>query len=149
MTRRRMFSLARAGQARRGFGEIGRRGTPGAALLLSSSGIALATLWNILFPDTSFTLMMAISMFGAMFTWLMIFVTHLFFRSRHAHKQLAFRMWGYPYSSAAGPLLMAALLPTTFFSPEFRMTLGSGIPPLLPFSFCYWNFASDPITYKL
>src|SRR5260370_23767448 len=128
MTRRRMFSLARAGQARRGFGEIGRRGTPVAALLLSSIGIALATLLNILFPDTSFTLMMAISMFGAMFTWLMIFVTHLFFRSRHAHKQLAFRMWGYPYSSAAGAVLMAAILLTTFFTPPFRLALRYRLP---------------------
>src|SRR5260370_13916866 len=135
MTRRRMFSLARAGQARRGFGEIGRRGTPGAALLLSSSGIALATLWNILFPDTSFTLMMAISMFGAMFTWLMIFVTHLFFRSRHAHKQLAFRMWGYPYSSAAGAALVAAPLLPIFFSRPIPTKLVYAIPPPLLFAF--------------
>jgi len=35
--------------------------------VLSSIGIALATVLNVLFPGTSFTLMMAISMFGAMF----------------------------------------------------------------------------------
>ena len=149
ITTRMMFSLARAGQAPRRFGEIGRRGTPVAALLLSSIGIALATLLNILFPDTAFTLMMAISMFGAMFTWLMIFVTHLFFRRRHAVGQvpdLPFRMWGYPYSSVAGAVLMAAILVTTFFTAEFRMTLVYGIPLLVLLSVLYWNFGPKPIT---
>jgi L-asparagine transporter-like permease len=141
-----MFSLARAGHAPRRLGELSARGTPVSALLMSSIGIALATLLNVLFPDTAFTLMMAISMFGAMFTWLMIFVTHLYFRRRHAQEQLAFRMWGYPYLTLAGAVLMAAILVTTFFTAEFRMTLISGIPMLLLLSLCYWNFGAKPIT---
>ena len=49
--------------------------------------------------------MISVSMFGALFTWLMIFVTHLFFRRKHP-APTAFRMWGYPYTSAAGATLM-------------------------------------------
>ena len=146
ITTRMMFSLARAGQAPRRFGELSRRGTPVSALLLSSIGIALATLLNVLLPDTSFTLMMAISMFGAMFTWLMIFVTHLYFRRLHTHEQLAFRMWGYPYTSVAGAVLMATILLTTFFTAEFRMTLVYGIPLLLLLSFLYWKLEAKPST---
>ena len=146
ITTRMMFSLARAGQAPRRFGELSRRGTPVSALLLSSIGIALATLLNVLLPDTSFTLMMAISMFGAMFTWLMIFVTHLYFRRLHTHEQLAFQMWGYPYTSVAGAVLMAAILLTTFFTAEFRMTLVYGIPLLLLLSFLYWKLQAKPST---
>jgi L-asparagine transporter-like permease len=71
---------------------LNARGIPRAALLLSSLGIALAAILNALYPDASFTLMMAISMFGAMFTWL-IFITHLFFRRRHANQVLGFRTW--------------------------------------------------------
>ena len=130
ITTRMMFSLARAGHAPRRFGELSARGTPVSALLLSSIGIALATLLNVLFPQGSFTLMMAISMFGAMFTWLMIFVTHLYFRRAHAGERLAFRMWGYPYSSLLGAGLMAAILLTTAFTAEFRMTLVYGLPLL-------------------
>ena len=63
-----------------------RGGTPLNALLLSTSGIAIATVLNVLYPETSFTLMMAISMFGALFTWMMIFVTHYFFRRRWARE---------------------------------------------------------------
>jgi len=137
ITTRMMFSLSRAGYAPRRFGTLSSRGTPVAALLLSTIGIALATAVNILLPDASFTLMMAISMFGAMFTWLMIFVTHIFFRRRHEGAALAFRMWGYPWTSLLGAGLMAAILITTAFTPEFRMTLVYGIPTLAGLSAAY------------
>ncbi len=130
ITARMMFSLARAGHAPRRFGELSSRGTPVPALLLSSIGIALATVLNILFPDASFTLMMAISMFGAMFTWLMIFVTHLYFRRAHTGERTAFRMWGYPYTSLLGAASMTAVLLSTAFTSEFRMTLVYGLPVL-------------------
>ena len=130
ITTRMMFSLARAGYAPRRFGELSARGTPVSALLLSSIGIALATVLNVLFPDASFTLMFSIAIFGALFTWMMIFVTHLYFRRAHAGKALAFRMWGYPYSSLLGAGLMAAILLTTAFTSVFRMTLVYGLPAL-------------------
>jgi AAT family amino acid transporter len=128
---RMMFSLSRAGYAPRGFGELNVRGVPLRALLLSTAGIALAAVLNALYRDASFTLMMAISMFGAMFTWLMIFLTHLFFRRRHPDAVLGFRMWGYPYTSLAGAGLMIGTLVTTAFTREFRMTLVCGVPFLL------------------
>ncbi|MGD0360046.1 MAG: amino acid permease [Bryobacteraceae bacterium] len=131
ITTRMMFSLSRAGYAPRRFGELNARGAPVAALLLSTLGIAVAAVLNALYPDTSFTLMMALGMFGAMFTWLMIFVTHLFFRRRHGSRALAFRMWGYPYSTLLGAALMLAALVTTLFTREFRMTLLCGVPLLL------------------
>ncbi len=131
ITARIMFSLSRAGYAPGCFGELNARGIPLAALLLSSAGIALAAVLNALYPDAAFTLMMALSMFGAMFTWLMIFVTHLFFRRRHADEMLGFRTWGYPYTSIAGAGLMIALLITTSLIREFRMTLVCGVPYLL------------------
>ena len=123
ITTRMMFSLARAGYAPRRFGQLSGRGIPLSALLLSSIGIALAAVLNVLFPDTAFTLMVAISIFGGLFTWMMIFVTHLYFRRAHGGKQLAFRMWGYPYASLLGAGLMAAILLTTAFTRVFRMTL--------------------------
>jgi len=129
---RMMFSLSRAGYAPRRFGELNTRGIPLPAMLLSTMGIAVAAILCVLYPDASFTLMMSISMFGAMFTWLMIFVTHLFFRRvfrrNHRSEVLAFRMWGYPWLTLAGAGLMIACLITTFFTREFRMTLIVGIP---------------------
>ena len=137
ITTRMMFSLSRAGFAPRRFGEVNARGVPIAALLISTTGIALATVLYVFYPDTAFTLMMSLAMFGAMFTWLMIFVTHLFFRRKYRGATLAFRMWGYPYSSLAGAALMAAILLTTVATREFRMTLIFGIPLLAALSVVY------------
>jgi L-asparagine transporter-like permease len=130
ITTRMMFSLARAGYAPQRFGKLSARGTPVSALLLSSIGIALAAVLSVLFPDASFTLMFSIAIFGALFTWMMIFVTHLYFRRAHAGERLAFRMWGYPYASLLGAGLMAAILLTTAFTSVFRMTLVYGLPAL-------------------
>jgi L-asparagine transporter-like permease len=133
ITARMMFSLARAGFAPGMFGKLSARGTPVAALLLSSVGIALAAVLSVLFPDASFPLMFATSIFGGLFTWMMIFVTHLYFRRAHAGKPLLFRMWGYPYTSLLGAVLMAAILVTTAFTGVFRLTLVYGLPALVLF----------------
>jgi amino acid transporter, AAT family len=127
ITTRMMFSLSRAGYAPRRFGELSSRGVPLAALLLSCVGIALAVAFNVTAPEASFALMISVSMFGALFTWLMIFVTHLLFRRRH-REPVGFRMWGYPYTSLAGAVLMLAILITTAFTAQFRMTLVYGLP---------------------
>jgi amino acid transporter, AAT family len=123
--------LSRAGYAPRRFGALSARGTRVAALLLSSAGIAVGAALNVLYRDASFTLMMAVSMFGGMFTWLMIFITHLLFRRRRADAAAGFHMWGYPYTSLLGSGLMIAALITTVFTREFRMTLFYGVPFLL------------------
>lgn len=78
--------------------------------------------------------MISVSMFGALFTWLMIFVTHWFFRRRWAAQgggALTFRMWGFPWLTLLGAGLMLAIMVTTLFTAEFRMTLLTGIPFLI------------------
>lgn len=127
---RMVFSLARAGYAPRRFGRLTSRGVPLGALLLSSSGVAVAALLSAVYQN-AYIIMLAISMFGPLFAWLMIFITHFYFRRRHAGQQLAFRMWGYPYTTFAGAALMAAALATTLFTREFRMALICGVPFLL------------------
>ena len=137
ITTRMLFSLSRAGFAPRRLGVLTRSGVPIAALLVSTLGIGLAAILNARYHDRSFLLMLAISMFGPMFTWLMIFLTHLSFRRRHAHTKLSFRMWGYPYTSLLGAALMFAALVTTLFTREFRPTLIYGIPFLLALTAAY------------
>ncbi len=131
ITTRMMFSLARAGYAPRRLGALSGRGVPLNSLLLSSLGIALATALSVIAPHTSFILMVAISSFGALFTWMMIFVTHYRFRrarERSGAPPLKFRMMGFPYTTLLGAGLMAAVLLTTLFTPAFRLTLVFGIP---------------------
>ena len=131
ITTRMMFSLARAGDAPRRLGALSGRGVPLNSLLLSSLGIALAAALSVLAPQSSFILMVAISSFGALFTWMMIFVTHYRFRrarERSGAPPLPFRMIGFPYTTLLGAGLMAAVLVTTLFTPAFRLTLVFGAP---------------------
>ncbi|HYL04330.1 MAG TPA: amino acid permease, partial [Steroidobacteraceae bacterium] len=126
VTTRMMFSLARAGHAPRRLGVLNRRGVPLYSLLLSSLGIAVATVLSVIAPQSAFILMLAISAFGAMFTWMMIFVTHYYFRRAHLGRgtaPLRFRIPGFPATTLLGAALMAAVLVTTAFTPAFRMTL--------------------------
>jgi L-asparagine transporter-like permease len=125
---RMMFSLARAGQAPARFGRLNGQGAPAWALALSSAGIAVAAVLNALWPDQAFALMIAVSMFGAMFTWLMIFVTHVAFRRKTAAADLPFRLPGQPWGSVLGAGLMGAVLLTTAFTGPFRLTLAYGVP---------------------
>jgi len=102
-------------------------------LLVSSSGVAVATVLNIIAPKAAFLTMVAISAFGALFTWMMIFVTHWYFRRRRAKDSgdAAFRMWGYPVTPLLGAGLMAALMVTTVFTEAFRLMLIVGLPFLV------------------
>lgn len=144
ITTRMMFSLSRAGHAPRRFGVLNGRGVPLNALLLSTAGIAVAAVVNVVSPDRSFILMLSISAFGAMFTWMMIFVTHYFFRRARAQTgepALRFRMYGYPLTTWLGAGLMTAVLVTTAFTPAFRMTLLFGLPFLACLTLVYrWRY---------
>lgn len=134
ITTRMMFSLSRGGDAPASLGRLNARGIPLNALLLSTSGIALATLIYVLFPEQAFTLMIALSMFGAIFTWMMIFLTHYFFRrhhERHGADKLAFRLKFFPASTLLGFFAMLAIMLTTAFTGAFQMTLVFGVPFLL------------------
>jgi AAT family amino acid transporter len=133
ITTRMMFSLSRGGDAPARFGRLSRNGVPVNALLLSASGMALAAVVYVLFPERAFTLMVSLSMFGAMFTWMMIFVTHYFFRRHHDRAggpPPAFRMAFFPWATLLGAGLMIAVLVTTAFTEMFRMTLVFGLPAL-------------------
>ncbi|VWC50420.1 amino acid transport, membrane protein [Burkholderia aenigmatica] len=150
ITTRMMFSLSRAGHAPKALGEVNARGVPFGALMLSTLGIALATVLSVLYPDASFTIMMAVSMFGALFTWMMIFVTHYCFRRRRAALGLpapAFRMRGFPLLTLLGAGLMLAVMVTTYFTAEFHMTLIFGIPFLIALSVVYavWYRRAQPV----
>lgn len=141
---RMMFSLSRAGYAPQLFGRLNAQGSPAFALMLSCAGIAVAAVVNALYQETSFTLMVAISMFGAMFTWLMIFVTHLAFRRKTPPEHLAFKTWGHPFGSLLGAGLMLAIMATTPFTAEFKMTLVYGIPVLAALSLVYAVWCRKP-----
>jgi len=94
-------------------------------------------------PEKAFTLMISISVFGALFTWFMIFVTHYHFRRQHG-APAGFRLWGFPYTTLFGAAMMGAILLTTAVSREFRMTLIYGVPFLAVLVLAWFLFYRRP-----
>jgi len=117
---RTLFSLARAGYVPERLGAVSRRGAPVNALLVSSIGIAAAALVKALWSDTAYQTLFGISLFGALFVWLMIFATHI--ASRRAAR---------PVGSYAGALAIIAVLVSTRWVPGLEVTLVTGVPWLV------------------
>ncbi len=133
---RMLFSLAESGFAPARLARVSARGVPARALWVSAAGIAVAGGVYAWRPDAAFGVMIAVSIFGALFTWGMIFVTHLAFR-RRVGASPTFRMWGYPWTSLAGAGSILAILATTPFTGPFALTLVYGVPFLLVLSAAY------------
>jgi L-asparagine transporter-like permease len=128
---RMMFSLARGGYAPKSLGSITKRGVPLPALLLSTTGLIVATVVAILYPDVAYVYLFGIALFGGLFVWMMIFLTHLFFRrawEARGGRKLPVRMIGYPFTSILGLGLVAAIIITTWWVPGMRPTILSGLP---------------------
>ena len=126
-----MFSLARGGYAPAVFGRVSARGTPVPALVVSAAGLGLATVVAVLYPDSAFVYLFGVSLFGGLYGWLIIFVTHLYFRPKWeamGRPRLPVRMIGYPYTSLLGAGAITAILGATWWVEGMRVTLIAGIP---------------------
>jgi len=141
LSTRMMFSLARAGHAPNLFGRVTRRGVPLPALLISTTGLLIATVVVVVYPSSAFVYLFGIALFGGLFVWMMIFVTHLSFRrswESAGMRRLPVRMIGYPWTSILGAIIVAAIIVTTWWVPGMRPTILSGIPWLGVLSVGYW-----------
>ena len=139
---RMMFSLARGGYAPAAFGRVSARGTPVPALMVSAAGLALAIVVALLFPDSAFVYLFGISLFGGLYAWLIIFVTHLRFRPKWdaaGHPPLPVRMYGHPFGSLAGAVAIAAIMATTWWVEGMRVTLIAGLPWLAVLTVAYFG----------
>ncbi|SPE32629.1 Amino acid permease [Candidatus Sulfopaludibacter sp. SbA3] len=138
---RMMFSLARGGYAPAVFGRVSARGTPVPALLVSAAGLGVAILVAFLYPDSAFVYLFGVSLFGGLYAWLIIFVTHLAFRPKWeaaGHARLPVRLIGYPYTSLLGTAALTAILATTWWVEGMRVTLIAGLPWLAILTAVYY-----------
>jgi amino acid transporter, AAT family len=134
LTSRMLFSLARGGYAPASWGRVSKRGVPLVALMVSAVGLAIALAIALAYPQSAYVVLFGVALFGGLFVWLMIFITHLYFRRRWnalALPRLPVRMIGYPYTSILGAVAIAAILLTTWFVDGMRPALLAGIPWLI------------------
>jgi amino acid transporter, AAT family len=130
---RTLFSLARAGYVPAGLGAVSARGAPVNALLVSSVGLGAAALVCALWPDSAYQWFFGVALFGGLFVWLMIFVTHI-----------AFRRPARPLGSYAGAALLAAILVSAWWVPGLRSTVLAGGPWLALLAIGYRLRARTP-----
>ncbi|WP_373358928.1 amino acid permease [Acinetobacter lactucae] len=137
---RMLFSLSRAGDAPKLFGRISHNGVPINALLLSAVGIGIASIVYTINPSSAFPIMIALSMFGALFTWGSIFVTHMCFRRHMARKgqKLKFKVPASQLISLLGLIAILSIIVTTWFTNEFKSTLQFGVPLVVVLTFFYY-----------
>jgi AAT family amino acid transporter len=144
---RMLFSLARGGYAPAALGHVSSSGTPVRALLVSAAGLGLAILTAIQFPASAFVYLFGVSLFGGLFAWLVIFITHLFFRAKWeaaAGPRLPVRMIGYPYTSIIGAGAILAILVTTWWVEGMRVTLIAGLPWMCLLTAAYFLVKPKP-----
>jgi amino acid transporter, AAT family len=141
MASRMLFSLARGGYAPPLLGRVSKRGTPLPALIASAAGLAVALVVALAYPESAFRYLLGISLFGGLFVWLMIFVTHLAFRPKWIARggpRLPVQLIGYPYTSILGAASILAILATTWWVAGMRITLVSGLPWLAIVTVAYF-----------
>ena len=117
---RTLFSLARAGFVAPSLGRITHAGAPLQAVLVSAAGLGAAVIVRAFWPDSAYVWFFGVALFGGLFVWLMIFVTHI-----------AFCRPAVPLGSWAGAVLIAAILVSTWWVPALRSTLIAGVPWLV------------------
>jgi L-asparagine transporter-like permease len=124
---RMLFSLARSGQAPELFGQLSSRSVPRNAVLVSGAGLAIAALIHWLIGEAAYLYLLGVSLFGAIFCWMIILLTHVRFRRPDV-----------PYTSVAGFCLLLAVLITMAFIPGMRLAWIAGVPWLTAVSVAYY-----------
>ncbi|MGH9815783.1 MAG: amino acid permease, partial [Candidatus Acidiferrales bacterium] len=81
ITARVLFSLSRSGYAPAALGKIDARGVPLMSLAVSSVGMIAAMGLQLWFRETeAYVSLLGAALFGGLYAWLLVFVTHLRFR---------------------------------------------------------------------
>jgi len=138
MATRMIFSLSRGGYAPPVLGRVSRKGTPFPALLSSAAGLAIALLLAIVLPKAAYVYMFGVSLFGALFAWVLIFATHLQFRRHTRGQSLRHFLPLFPVTTIFGMSAIVAILISTWWVEGMRVALQSGIPWLLLITAVYY-----------
>lgn len=138
LTGRMLFSLSRGGYAPKLFGRLSRTHVPTPALIVSGVAI-LGSAALSRFTPLAYNYLFGIALFGAIFVWMVILLSHLAFRRRHAAQDLPLRMPFFPVLQIAGLVLLAAILITMGLDTDFwNISWIVGVPWLALLSAAYF-----------
>ncbi len=113
-----LYGLAQAGQAPKRLGNLNKKGLPANAIWMSSGLLALTIALAYFLPAKAYAYLVTATGFQAMFIWLMVLLTHLYYRpylEKHHPDKLSYKLWGFPFTSifvmviVVGALLVSPL----------------------------------------
>jgi len=140
---RLFFSLARAGYAPEAFGRLNHAGSPTWALVISGFGVPLAFVMEQWAPQSAFLVIIGASLFGGMLGWCIALLAHIVFRRRLTPEQVAalpMHTRGGSWASVVGFCGIALVVASTWWVPQSRITITSGVPYLAILSVAYLVF---------
>ena len=134
---RMLFSLSRGGYAPRALGTLSASGSPVAAILVSGVCVLIAAGASFFTPD-AYADLLGVALFAAIIVWMIVLVTHLSFRRRHAADKLPVLMPFFPWMQYAGLGILAAVLVTLGLDDNFKVSWLYGVPWLALISLIYF-----------
>jgi AAT family amino acid transporter len=137
---RMLFSLARGGFAPSSLGRLNADGSPRLALLVSGIGVLLAIVMERWAPQSAYLYIIGGSLFGGMLAWGIALAAHIAFRRQLSSAELAalpMRAPGGAVLSAVGFVGIALAIASTWWVPQSRITIVSGLPYLAVLSLGY------------
>ncbi len=137
---RMMFSLARSGHAFPALGRLNAAGSPRLALLVSGVGVPLALIAEHWAPRSAFLWLIGTSLSGGMLAWCVGLAAHIAFRRRLSPAEVAalpMRVSGGAVFSAIGLGGILLAVASTWWVPQSRITIVSGVPFLAILSLGY------------
>lgn len=140
LTTRMLFSLSRGSLAPKFFGKLSRFHVPFSALVISGIGIVFSIVLDYYIGSTSAYLdIFSVAIFGGIFAWIMILVSHILFRLKYKKEklQIKYSIKGSIYISVIGAILLTASLISTWFTPGLQISIPSGIVALVVFTLIY------------
>lgn len=137
---RTLFSLAQGGYAPALLGRLTRAGSPRAALLASSAGIAVAVVLQYFAPQKAFLWMLGTALFGGFAAWLVALAAHISSRRKISTQELAALPIRLPGGSLTAAFGFAGLLAAWVASWWTSLRIGVYAAPLVigVLSVAYW-----------
>lgn len=141
VTSRMLYSLAESGYAPAKLTELTSTGSPRWAVLVSASGILVAILVQYLTPQNAYLYIIGASLFGGMLAWVIALASHVSMRRKLSCQEIAalpMRAPGGAPASLLALLAIVAVVLSTWWVPQARITVVSAGPYLLILSIAYY-----------